>query len=283
MEEQSEILLWQIQCLTLAIPSVAYSITSVLVKPQIKYCHVEQERVPFPFNLCLLCTRTNKAKGRSFLSQGMIDFHLNENREAIMLSLLVFSQSSPALYLIREILSLPLTPSFFLPVWGINLTLYGIQRAVVFTIRRTKVNAFQNETERGGKGNIIIHGGRLICCLARRCSHWLFPLVSFFFTEVEKRGNRFFISLLHCLLSFLMGQEQKVSDKWIGEWSEHWAGLVWICMVCLTHRPFHTDRSVPQAPNQTQIQFHRIAGGNNFLFQVVKKKGGALAVLNYPF
>lgn len=83
-----------------------------------------------------------------------------------------------------------------------------------------------------------------------------------------------------------MGREQKMSDKWIGERSEHWAGLVWISMVCLTQPQFHTDRSVPHAPNQMQIQFHRIAGGNNFLFQVVKKKkggGGSLAVLNYPF
>lgn len=174
---------------------------------------------------------------------------------------LVFSQSYPTLYLIREILSLPHNQLLSTSVWGINLTLYSIQRAIY----NLKWKPFKTKKRGGVRKNIITHGGRLICCLAR-CSQWLFPLVS---TRLRGGGKQVFIFLLHCLLSFLMGQEQKMSDKWIGEWSEHWAGLVWISMVCLTHRPFHTDRSVPHAPNQTQIQFHCIAGGNDFLFQVV--------------
>lgn len=44
---------------------------------------------PLPQKVLCLCVKTNKATcvcslEESFLSQGMIDFHLNENREAVM-------------------------------------------------------------------------------------------------------------------------------------------------------------------------------------------------------
>lgn len=91
-----------------------------LMKPQMK-CSCRTEACPLPLQPLPFAIRTNKGTSalgsliESFLSQGMIDFHLNENREAIMRrmneteALLVFSQSYPTLYLIREILSLPHT------------------------------------------------------------------------------------------------------------------------------------------------------------------------------
>lgn len=83
----------------------------------------------------------------------MIDFHLNENREVIMLhvketkAFLVFSQSYPTLYLIREILSLPHNQLLSTSVWGINLTLYSIQRAIY----NLKWKPFKTKKRGGGK------------------------------------------------------------------------------------------------------------------------------------
>lgn len=152
----------------------------------------------------------------------------------------------------------------------------------LFKISKSEVTYFSEPKTEVEKKRKLINGSRLICCLAIMCTHWLFPLVSFSL-RLRRRRNGFLIFPVHFLLSFLMGREQKMSDKWTGEWSEHWAGLEWISTVCLTQPLFHTGRSLPHAPNQMQTQFHCIAGGNNFLFQVIKKKGRALAVLNYPF
>ena len=97
--------------------------------PQILSCQPGARLLPLqpllqkvPFSVLEQITSAVGSLIERFLSQGMIDFHLNENREAIMhrmnetKALLVFSQSSPTLYLIREILSLPPTPSVCLPV-----------------------------------------------------------------------------------------------------------------------------------------------------------------------
>ena len=231
------------------------------------------------------CIGANKATSASACWNESFPSHLNENREAIKLcinetkALLVFSQSSPTLYLIRRTLSIPHTRPFCTSVWGINLTLYSSQRAI-YNLRDVKVKAFQNEKERRKrKHHHSWWSINLLLC--KRVFTLAFSTCVLFFVFFWDR-DLFFIFLFHCLLTPLMGLEQKMSDKRTGEWSEHWAGLVWISMVCLTQPPFHTDRSVPHVPNQTQIQFHCIAGGNNFLFQVVKK-GGVLAVLNYPF
>lgn len=131
-----------------------------------------------------------------------------------------------------------------------------------------------------GKENMVIHGGQLLCCLAR-CSHRLFPLVSFicfFLLRVKSGGTGFYIP---CTLTHVTSNGRETENvRQVNGRRKCWAGLVWICTGCLTLSPFHTDRSDPCAPNQTEIQFHCIVSGNNFLFQVVNK---APAVLNYPF
>lgn len=122
-----------------------------------------------------------------------------------------------------------LTPSFFLPVWSISPTLYCPQRAAVFTTSGPKVKAFHNVTEREEGKQFF---GQLIHIISCKMFTLLFTCL---YLRRLRRGRTGFYLLLLNLLSLLMGLEQKVSDKW----SEHWAGLAWISMVCLALQPFH--------------------------------------------
>lgn len=132
-------------------------------------------------------------------------------------------------------------------VWGIKLTLYSIQKAI-YNLQDLSESLSK---KRGGKENIITHGGRLICFSTRICSNWLFQLDSFFSWGSAKGEQVFYLPITLPPVSpngTRTEDVRRVNRRM--KWALGWLS-VWISMICLTHRPFHTHRSVPLAPNQT--------------------------------